>query len=179
MPRRHHGAHRVYAHRVCMLALVTVPRFTVVPETMTRANPIRATSSPAAHRVSVAERATLRHRYPSDVERPATRGDCAGGARPCPFVSCRHHLAVDVNQKNGTVKRNFPDREVWELDQTCSLDVADRGGVTLEEVGSILNLTRERVRQLETIAANKMADPALADHAGDHRVPRRKRKVSP
>jgi DNA-directed RNA polymerase sigma subunit (sigma70/sigma32) len=33
--------------------------------------------------------------------------------------------------------------------ETCSLDVADRGGITLEEVGAILNLTRERIRQVE------------------------------
>jgi len=32
---------------------------------------------------------------------------------------------------------------------TCALDVADRGGITLEEVGEILNLTRERIRQVE------------------------------
>jgi DNA-directed RNA polymerase sigma subunit (sigma70/sigma32) len=47
---------------------------------------------------------------------------------------------------------NFPDKEPWELPETCALDVADRGGVTLEEVGGWLNLTRERVRQLEVHA---------------------------
>ena len=44
---------------------------------------------------------------------------------------------------------NFPDLDVWELEDTCALDVADRGGITLEEVGEILNLTRERIRQVE------------------------------
>ena len=33
--------------------------------------------------------------------------------------------------------------------ETCALDVADRGGITLEEVGAILNLARERIRQVE------------------------------
>ncbi|HEX8907607.1 MAG TPA: sigma factor-like helix-turn-helix DNA-binding protein, partial [Anaeromyxobacteraceae bacterium] len=41
-------------------------------------------------------------------------------------------------------------KEIWELDETCALDVADRGGITLEEVGTIMNLTRERIRQVET-----------------------------
>ena len=81
--------------------------------------------------------------------RPRTRADCAQGERPCIFVSCRFHLYLDVNPRTGSVKLNFPDKELWELKDTCALDVADRGGVTLEEVGDIMNLTRERVRQVE------------------------------
>ena len=69
--------------------------------------------------------------------------------RPCPFVSCAHHLYLDVNPDSGAIKLNFPHLEVWEMAETCSLDVADRGGITLEEVGAILNLTRERIRQVE------------------------------
>lgn len=87
--------------------------------------------------------------YPEDVERPRTRGECEGGPRPCPFVSCAHHLYLDVNDATGAIKLNFPHLEVDELKESCSLDVADRGGITLEEVGDILNLTRERIRQIE------------------------------
>jgi hypothetical protein len=84
-----------------------------------------------------------------DAKRPKTRGDCVEGHRPCPFVSCRFNLFVDVNPKTGSVKMNFPDKDLDEVGDTCALDVADRGGITLEEVGTIMNLTRERVRQLE------------------------------
>ena len=49
----------------------------------------------------------------------------------------------------GSIKINFPDKEPWDLEDTCALDVAERGGITLEEVGAILNLTRERIRQVE------------------------------
>jgi hypothetical protein len=87
--------------------------------------------------------------YPEDVERPQSRGECANMQRPCPFVSCAHHLYLDVNPESGAIKLNFPHLEVWEMAETCSLDVADRGGITLEEVGAILNLTRERIRQVE------------------------------
>ena len=87
--------------------------------------------------------------YPDDVERPQSREDCANMPRPCPFVSCAHHLYLDVNPESGAIKLNFPHLEVWEMAETCSLDVADRGGITLEEVGAILNLTRERIRQVE------------------------------
>ena len=40
--------------------------------------------------------------------------------------------------------------------ETCALDVADRQGITLEEVGVIMNLTRERVRQLEMRGLSKL-----------------------
>ena len=87
--------------------------------------------------------------YPEDVERPRTRADCQNMPRPCPFVSCEHHLYLDVNPDSGAIKLNFPQLDVWEMAETCSLDVADRGGITLEDVGAILNLTRERIRQVE------------------------------
>lgn len=82
--------------------------------------------------------------------RPRYRSECVDGPRPCIFVSCKYHLYLDVNPRTGSVKLNFPDKELWELEQTCALDVADQGGITLEEVGEIMNLTRERVRQVET-----------------------------
>jgi hypothetical protein len=97
--------------------------------------------------------------YPEmdDIERPEARIDCASGARPCPFVSCKHHLYLDVSARTGAIKLNFPDLEVWEMTETCALDIADRGGTTLEEVGAIMNLTRERIRQVEVKGLAKMA----------------------
>ncbi len=85
-----------------------------------------------------------------EASRPRSRADCAHGPRPCMFISCKHHLYLDVNPATGSIKLNFPDKEIWELEETCALDVADRGGITLEEVGAIMNLTRERIRQVET-----------------------------
>ena len=83
------------------------------------------------------------------VERPMTRAECKDAPRPCPWVACKHHLYLDINPKTGSIKINFPDLEPWELEHTCALDVADNGGLTLEEIGLITNLTRERVRQVE------------------------------
>ena len=40
----------------------------------------------------------------TEVPRPQTRSDCQGGPRPCPFVSCRHHLYLDVNPETGSIK---------------------------------------------------------------------------
>jgi len=93
----------------------------------------------------------------SDTERPVTREQCAEGIRPCPYVSCKHHLYLDVSPRTGAIKLNFPDLEVWELEESCALDVAAREGTTLEEAGVIMNLTRERVRQLEVSSLAKLA----------------------
>jgi hypothetical protein len=81
--------------------------------------------------------------------RPVSRGECQQHPRPCPFVSCKYHLYLDVNPETGSIKLNFPHLELWEMSETCALDVAARGGITLEEVGEIMNLTRERIRQVE------------------------------
>lgn len=94
--------------------------------------------------------------YPEwgDQLRPRVRGDCVDEERPCPWVSCRHHLFVDVVRRQ--LKENFPEREVWDLEESCSLDVADRGGTTLDEVGKHMNVVRERVRQIEAMALGRV-----------------------
>jgi hypothetical protein len=86
---------------------------------------------------------------PVDIPRPQSRAECQSDIRPCPWVACKHHLYLDVNPETGSIKINFPDLEPWEMNETCALDVADRSGITLEEVGEIMNLTRERIRQVE------------------------------
>lgn len=70
-------------------------------------------------------------------------------SRPCGWLSCDQHLYLDVNPETGSIKINFPSLEPWELKHTCTLDLAARGGLTLEEIGEITNLTRERIRQVE------------------------------
>ncbi len=99
---------------------------------------------------------------PVDIPRPTTREECRGEARPCPWVACKHHLYLDINPETGSIKINFPDLEPWELQNTCALDVAERGGITLEEVGEIMNLTRERIRQVEVrgLLKLKMGSPS-------------------
>ena len=99
---------------------------------------------------------------PVDIPRPSTRAECREEMRPCPWVACKHHLYLDINPETGSIKFNFPDLEPWELQNTCALDVAERGGITLEEVGEIMNLTRERIRQVEVrgLLKLKMGSPS-------------------
>lgn len=85
---------------------------------------------------------------PQKLTRPENRSQCVSGGvnaqRPCPWVSCRYHLAVDVERKR---VNQLGDPAA--MGETCALDIAETGHHTLEEIGDIFGLTRERIRQIE------------------------------
>ena len=101
---------------------------------------------------------------------PLLRSECRDGARPCPFISCAHHLFLDVSRAGG-IKVNFPDLvgedgaiDFAAMPASCALDVGDEGRHTIERVGDLMNITRERVRQLEvTIMAKLVQNPILLE----------------
>jgi hypothetical protein len=102
-------------------------------------------------------------------ERPHTRGECRdNGIRPCPWVSCRYNLYLDV-KPSGNLKINFPGTEPDEMIESCALDVADRDGATLAEVGQCLNVTRERTRQIELQALHQLL-PRRLERFPEHTV---------
>jgi hypothetical protein len=78
--------------------------------------------------------------------------------RPCPFVSCKYHLFLDVDG-SGAITLNFPIDEIDQLADSCVLDLTARDGMTLEECGKVLHVTRERVRQIEAKAIKRMKRP--------------------
>ncbi len=120
---------------------------------------------PRKHTESVRELAKL-VRLPvvdaPDAERPRHRRDCQDGPRPCPWVSCRYHLYLDVSP-SGNLTIWYPSLDVDEVPETCALDVAEMEGQTLERVAEHFNVTRERIRQIENKAKVKLARrvPAL------------------
>lgn len=97
----------------------------------------------------------------SEYARPTTRGDCLQGEhaqRPCPFVSCRHNLYLEVSALDGALTMRFPDREPWEMTRSCALDEVDANpdGMTLDDAGQRFGVTRERARQIEESALRKV-----------------------
>ena len=82
---------------------------------------------------------------------PVTRGDCADGPRPCRHA-CRHRL---------------------EGAESCALDVADRGGITRDEIGALLGMTRVAVAQAEKRAVRRLCArlgvpvPSAEDYESD------------
>lgn len=130
----------------------------------------RRTKTVSVKRLSKRDLLAGRDAYPDEGQhdaRPRTRAECPPPGEACPWVSCKHHLYLDVNDRTGSIKLNYPDLEVWELPVSCALEVADRGGVTLEEVGEMMNLTRERVRQLETRALGALSEEPVAQAWAD------------
>ena len=89
-----------------------------------------------------------------DDDRPKTREECHKGHRPCPYVGCVYNLYLDVSCKTGSITLNFPDKQPEDMNPafSCALDVADEGGATLMDLGEFMNLTRERIRQIEAKA---------------------------
>jgi hypothetical protein len=108
------------------------------------------------------------------AERPRTRGDCVDGPRPCPWVSCKHHLYLEVTN-DGRIRYAFPDKEPEDLEHSCALDVADEGGVPLSTVADLVNMTRERVKEIEDeVFANVLRDEFAEYNDGSlHGVERR------
>jgi hypothetical protein len=100
---------------------------------------------------------------------PGTRNKCLSGPRPCPWLRCAYHVfwlrhnlsgRSDTKTQGGKelsaqtiLNRYATDEEIideiWLYPETCVLDVYDRGPNTLEQVGQVMGLTRERVRQIQ------------------------------
>lgn len=142
--------------------------------------------------------------------------DCLDKPRPCPWVGCKHHLLLDVNEETGTITLNVGrvmvpsatrrrkttlvrrvnvvseknkspgavgvqnkklDHATSKLFEefesivggsgrmTCVLDcVEGETSHTLEQVGDLFGVTRERIRQIESRGRKKLKD--LSDRKG-------------
>ena len=93
--------------------------------------------------------------------KPRTRGECEDGPRPCPWLTCRYHLAIEVGRRTGQLRLNHPGlEETGELPpdaESCALDVAEQGPRSQAEVAEALgNSTIEWVRQTERAAEAEM-----------------------
>ena len=63
------------------------------------------------------------------------------------------------------------------MTESCALDIADRGPVTLEYIASVQAITRERVRQIELTAMANMQAALAKIMAGDDDIGVRAQEV--
>ena len=90
-----------------------------------------------------------------EMPRPKTREECKNVPRPCPYVTCRYNLYLDI-RGDGVLRINFPDREPEEMLASCSLDLAEDGPRTLDSVAGLMGMSKERARQIEASAMQKL-----------------------
>lgn len=113
---------------------------------------------------------------PRDPEAPRTRGECPE-ERPCPWFGCRHHMSLRLSAAGKPVVLGASEATGdWEATEaallsildsdrpTCSLDLAERAH-SLDEIGKVFGVTRERVRQIERVGMAALRASRLREHA--------------
>lgn len=80
---------------------------------------------------------------------PRNRVECPPADVPCPFVACRYHVWTSTTLRQGVVVDVQVGRGWGDVKHTCALVLAEQGPRTMDQVGKILGVSRERVRQLE------------------------------
>lgn len=97
-----------------------------------------------------------------DLKRPTSRADCAGVARPCPFVSCSHNLFLRESPETGKLEPRFAGRKLKEMKHSCALDLLEKMdslspddlgwlfGCTKAEFDGIVKRAEAKVRTAET-----------------------------
>lgn len=126
--------------------------------------------------------------------RPKTRGECVDAPRPCPWVSCRHHMLIHDIYDNGTIRINRATAESKKLDETdplfwsdddvasaieslphsCSLDAAVMGRVRKEreqsdvvETESVADAVEQLALALPQIQVGSVEVAASPSHCPD------------
>ena len=89
---------------------------------------------------------------------PTSRADCVDGPRPCPYISCRHHLwLIEQRDRPGNPARGAQGAATLRpIGASCSLDVAIKPH-SLDEVASILGVVPTRIHQITLLALEEAA----------------------
>lgn len=89
------------------------------------------------------------------LQRPRTRAECADQPRPCPWVSCEHHLYGSIDKRGHYVIAQ-PWLEPHELEHSCAIDVAENEEINQEEAALICGMHRSDLARLEARVARKL-----------------------
>jgi len=82
-----------------------------------------------------------------------TGGVCRKLPGPCPHTVCRFNLTAERRDNRGA---KSAETHLPVVRESCALEAAELGGMTLEEIATRLSVTRERVRQIELGALTKL-----------------------
>ena len=93
-----------------------------------------------------------------------TGGACRRLPGPCPHTVCRFNLTSERRDNRGAKPAEM---HLPIVRESCALEAAELGGMTLEEIASRLSLTRERVRQIQLAALAKVSLHLGGNEGGD------------
>ena len=104
-----------------------------------------------------------------DLKDPPKRlSDCKGHPEPCHWIRCKHHLLWDIYPD---IKKK-DNREIvkclFKMPITCIFDYTNSDH-TLEDVAQVFGITRERVRQIQDKALDRIRQvPGRRDELYDY-----------
>jgi hypothetical protein len=122
-------------------------------------------------RVRVASKSGTQPRLPWRVTLPRVRGDCLSGSarralgeEMCRHLTCRHNLLGELTRRPaGEAEAAMMALLSGEWNDTCALDVADRGGIEDSAIALILGSTPKRVTQISAEALYRARSKIAAD----------------
>lgn len=94
--------------------------------------------------------------YVSPEKPPTCRAECASIERPCNRYGCIHHAYPQTERAGRPHRGKHNEVTLVEREDSCVLDVAEKGMTPRPVVGKKLGITKERVRQLEDRAMRKI-----------------------
>lgn len=93
-----------------------------------------------------------------------TGGACRRLPGLCPHTVCRFNLTSERRDNRGAKSAEM---HLPVVRESCALEAAELGGMTLKEIASRLSLTRERVRQIQLGALAKVWLHLRGNEGGD------------
>lgn len=84
-----------------------------------------------------------------DDARPKTRADCIDGLRPCPWISCKHHM-IHTNPKWPELTDDAVVDLIERMTVSCVLDVIDfcPEGMSFKQIGQTFGKSKQFVIML-------------------------------
>ncbi len=102
--------------------------------------------------------------WEADNGPPPPRSQCVDGPRPCDKVRCRYHLWTELAQDkagNWQLGKGGGDTIVPHSQESCALDIADRGPTSSEDIGRYIGTDETRVRQIDRATIDEKLRRAL------------------
>ncbi|MGA2062003.1 MAG: sigma-70 family RNA polymerase sigma factor [Thermoguttaceae bacterium] len=130
----------------------------------TRAPSLEDMAEESGVTVAVTDRALKVNRHPLSLDEPLGGegenylGELVPDARGYDPLAGLHHTLLKAGIDDVLQSLNYREREIIRL----RYGLSDGYAYTLSEIGKIFSVTRERIRQIETVAMHKLKEPTCA-----------------